>query len=58
MQERHLPQKALTPFGQVELRIPRDRQSWSRPSLFAPYTRRTVDLSDLVLVLSLLHKPS
>jgi len=45
------PRKLETPFGLVELRVPRDRQGRFRPSLFAPYARRTVDLSDLVLVL-------
>lgn len=33
----------------VELRVPRDRQGRFRPSLFAPYAGRTLDLSDLVL---------
>ncbi len=45
------PGKLPTPFGQVELRVLRDRQGRFRPSLFAPYARRTVDLSDLVLIL-------
>ena len=45
------PRKLETPFGEINLRVPRDRQGRFRPSLFAPYARRTVDLSDLVLVL-------
>jgi len=45
------PGKLLTPFGEVELRVPRDGQGRFRPSLFVPYARRTVDLSDPVLVL-------
>jgi transposase-like protein len=43
------PRKLQTPFGEVKLRVPRDRQGRFRPSLFAPYARRTVELSDLVL---------
>ncbi len=45
------PRRLETPFGQVQLRVPRDRQGRFKPSLFAPYARRTVDLADLVLVL-------
>ncbi len=45
------PGKLLTPFGEVKLRVPRDGQGRFRPSLFVPYARRTVDLSDPVLVL-------
>jgi|Deesub1362B_J571_1020462.scaffolds.fasta_scaffold00619_2 transposase-like protein len=45
------PRTLETPFGQVQLRVPRDRQGRFKPSLFAPYARRTVDLADLVLVL-------
>ncbi len=45
------PRKLQTPFGLVELRVPRDRQGQFRPSLLVPYARRTVELSDLVVTL-------
>ncbi len=45
------PRTLETPFGEISFRVPRDRQGRFKPSLFAPYARRTVDLADLVVTL-------
>lgn len=45
------PRELDTPYGSVSLRVPRDREGAFKPSLFAPYARRTADLADLVVAM-------
>jgi len=47
----HYARKLETAFGEVKLRIPRDRKGKYYPSLLTKHQRRTADLSDLVLAL-------
>lgn len=43
------PRRLETPYGEVDLRVPRDRVGQFRTAVFPPYARRTPDLSDLVV---------
>ncbi len=43
------PRVLETPYGEVDLRVPRDRVGQFRTAVFPPYARRTPDLSDLVV---------
>lgn len=45
------PRTLVTPYGEVELRVPRDRAGTYTPSFLPPYSRRTPDLNDLVLAM-------
>ncbi len=47
----HYPRKLETPFGQVELAVPRDREGRYHPSFLQPYARRTVDLGEVAIAL-------
>ncbi len=47
----HYPRKRETPFGQVELAIPRDREGQYYPSFLTPYARRQVDVGEVAVAL-------
>ncbi len=40
----YYPRKLETTFGQVDLRVPRDREGRYYPTFLRPYTRRLVDV--------------
>lgn len=47
----YYPRKLETPFGQVELAIPRDREGQYYPSFLQPYARRQVDVGEVAVAL-------
>lgn len=47
----HYPRKLETSFGQVALKVPRDREGWYYPSLLQPYARRQVDVGEVAVAL-------
>ena len=47
----HYPRKLETTFGEVGLKLPRDRKGRYTPSFLPRYSRRTPDLANLVLAL-------
>lgn len=47
----YYPRRLDTTFGQVELRIPRDREGQYYPAMLRPYSRRLVDVGDVAVAL-------
>ncbi|MGF4382255.1 transposase, partial [Klebsiella pneumoniae] len=42
----YYPRKLETAFGQVDLKVPRDRESRYYPAFLKPYARRLVDVGE------------
>ncbi len=47
----HYPRRLETAFGQVDLKIPRDREGRYYPAFLKPYARRMVDLGEVAVAL-------
>ena len=47
----HYPRKLETAFGQVHLRVPRDREGRYYPAFLHPYARRLVDVGEVAVAL-------
>ena len=47
----YYPRKLETTFGQVDLKVPRDRESRYYPAFLKPYARRLVDVGEVAVAL-------
>ncbi|RTH33465.1 IS256 family transposase, partial [Thermus scotoductus] len=47
----YYPRKLETTFGQVDLKVPRDRESRYYPAFLKPYVRRLVDVGEVAVAL-------
>lgn len=47
----YYPRKLETAFGQVHLKVPRDREGRYYPAFLHPYARRQVDLGEVAVTL-------
>jgi putative transposase len=47
----YYPRKLETAFGQVDLKVPRDRESRYYPAFLKPYARRLVDVGEVAVAL-------
>ncbi|MCS7266329.1 MAG: transposase, partial [Armatimonadetes bacterium] len=47
----HYPRKLETAFGQVHLKVPRDREGRYYPAFLHPYARRLVDVGEVAVAL-------
>ncbi len=47
----YYPRKLETAFGQVDLKVPRDRESRYYPAFLKPYVRRLVDVGEVAVAL-------
>jgi putative transposase len=47
----YYPRKLETTFGQVDLKVPRDREGQYYPAFLKPYARRLVDVGEVAVAL-------